>query len=52
MRKFAAHDAKAQFDNLIDTARREPVTIERKRKNQRRGCSAAVDLILLDGARQ
>ena len=29
MRKFTAHDAKAQFGNLIDTARREPVTIER-----------------------
>jgi prevent-host-death family protein len=29
MQKFTAHDAKAQFGNLIDTARREPVTIER-----------------------
>ena len=25
MQKFTAHDAKAQFGNLIDTARREPV---------------------------
>ena len=29
MQKFTAHDAKAHFGNLIDTARREPVTIER-----------------------
>ena len=29
MQKFTAHDAKARFGTLIDTARREPVTIER-----------------------
>jgi prevent-host-death family protein len=29
MLKFTAHDAKARFGTLIDTARREPVTIER-----------------------
>jgi prevent-host-death family protein len=29
MQKFSAHDAKARFGTLIDTARREPVTIEK-----------------------
>ena len=29
MKKISAHDAKARFGALIDTARREPVTIER-----------------------
>ena len=29
MQRFTAHDAKARFGTLIDTARREPVTIER-----------------------
>jgi prevent-host-death family protein len=28
MQSFSAHDAKAHFGKLLDTARREPVTIE------------------------
>ncbi len=29
MQSITAHDAKARFSNLLDTARREPVTIEK-----------------------
>ncbi len=29
MQTFSAHDAKAYFGKLLDTARREPVTIEK-----------------------
>lgn len=29
MQSFSAHDAKAHFGKLLDTARREPVTIEK-----------------------
>ena len=29
MQRFSAHDAKARFGALLDTARREPVTIEK-----------------------
>lgn len=29
MQRFSAHDAKARFGKLLDTARREPVTIEK-----------------------
>ena len=29
MQSFSAHDAKARFGKLLDTARREPVTIEK-----------------------
>ncbi len=29
MQSFSAHDAKARFGQLLDTARREPVTIEK-----------------------
>jgi prevent-host-death family protein len=29
MQNMSAHDAKARFGQLLDTARREPVTIER-----------------------
>jgi prevent-host-death family protein len=29
MRSVSAHDAKARFGQLLDTARREPVVIER-----------------------
>jgi prevent-host-death family protein len=29
MQSFSAHDAKAHFGKLLDTARHEPVTIEK-----------------------
>ena len=29
MQRFSAHDAKVHFGKLLDTARREPVTIEK-----------------------
>ena len=35
MQKFTAHDAKAQFGSLIDTAFPEPVTIERHGRHER-----------------
>ena len=38
MHSVSAHDAKARFGQLLDTARREPVVIERH------GCAVAVVL--------
>ena len=45
MKTFAAREAKTEFGRLLDTARREPVTIEKK------GCPVAVLFSIEDYAR-